>query len=588
MKASKFPYEHYFYWLAFLVALLLRLYQLGAAPLSDAEASWALQALGQARGGAVVIGPQPVYVLLTSGLFSLIENTNFIARLLPALAGSVLIWLPFNFRRWMGDSIWLHRAGLVLAFGLAIDPGLVSISRQAGSLMPALAFAMFTLAAFYNRRMSWAGIFACLALLSGPSFLQGLIVLALSWAIFRLLSQKPASTRPEVDGSEMTAGSFSAPSFRKAIPTFVLTLVVAGTLFLRVPQGLGGLADTLPAYIKTWITPSGIPALRLPVSLAVYQPLVLIFALAAIVHAWWVKQDEEPIQPLVLWLGIWVGFAFLLPLLYTGRQVGDLAWCLIPLWALASLEISRFWLPETNMTSRVVAAGLAALLFVMAIVGWLNLLALLRFQTNVVLYWASIIAAFLLGLIAVLLVAAGWTKNAALRGVVSSLSILLVLQLLSGDIGMNIVRQNGAQDLWSQLPTTGQADLLLTTLSDLSSRNTGLHDQLEIVVLNSTPSLEWALRNYSNVRFEAALSSTESPPVVITPKENEAPVLAEKYRGQDFVWSLSPEWQGAAPADFLDWLAYRNEPLAQSQVILWARVDIFPGGASNNTGATIP
>lgn len=106
--------------------------------------------------------------------------------------------------------------------------------------------------------------------------------------------------------------------------------------------------------------------------------------------------------------------------------------------------------------------------------------------------------------------------------------------------------------------------------------------------------MQWALRNFPNVRFEAALAVTESPAVVITPKGSEAPVLAEKYRGQDFVWSLFPGWQGAVPADFLNWLAYRTAPLAQSQVILWARADIFPGetpgtgGEFNNTGSTTP
>jgi hypothetical protein len=326
----------------------------------------------------------------------------------------------------------------------------------------------------------------------------------------------------------------------------------------------------------------------------VYQPLVFLFALVAIVHTLLAKQDIEQVRPVILGLGLWAVVAILLPLLYTGRQVADLSWSLIPLWALASLEISRFLQPETDKTTRVVAACLAMLLFIMTVVGWLNLLALLRFQVNLALYWASIIAAFLLGLIAVLLAGAGWSKVAAWRGLVWSLSILLMLQLLSSGIGMTIVRRNGAQELWSQPPATGQADMLLTTLSDLSIWNTGMRDQLEIVVLNSTSSMQWALRNFPNVRFEAALDVTESPAVVITPKGSEAPVLAEKYRGQDFVWSLFPGWQGAVPADFLNWLAYRTAPLAESQVILWARADIFPGetpgtgGESNNTGSTTP
>ena len=588
MKSSKYFPEHYIYWLAFLLALGMRLFQLGAAPLADAEAGWALQALGLAHGQAVTLGAQPAYILLTSLLFSLFRDTNFLARLFPALAGSLIVWLPFYFRRWMGDASWLQRAGLVLAFGLAIDPGLVSLSRQAGSPMPALAFTLLTLASIYNRRMVWAGIFAGLVLLSGPSFLQGLLVLGVTWGLFRLVGRKPSASQPENSEAEPPVEPPPAPSLRKAIPSFVLTLLVAGTLFLRAPQGLGALADTLPAFFKTWITASGIPVLRLPASLVVYQPLVVIFALVALIRALFVDKKEQQVRPVVFGLGIWAVVGLLLPLLYAGRQVGDLAWALVPLWALASLEIGRSLSMEENKTATVVAACLALLLCVLAVVGWINLLSIDRDQQRLAIYIALIVGAFLLGSIAVVLVAAGWSMNAARVGMVGSLCILLGLQLVSNTVGMTIVHQNGAQDLWSTLPTTGQANLLLTTLSDLSSWNTGLRDQLEIVILGGPPSLEWALRHFPNARVEPALASAETPAVVITLKGTEEPVLAEKYRGQDFVWSLSPGWQGVFPPNFINWFAFRAAPLNESQVILWARADIFPGGALENTTTTTP
>lgn len=588
MKSDKYFLEHYIYWLAFLLAVGMRFFQLGAAPLGDAEAGWAMQALGLAHGQAVTLGAQPAYLLLTGLLFSLFRDTNFLARLFPALAGCLVVWLPFYFRRGMGDASWLHRAGLVLAFGFAIDPGLVSLSRQAGSLMPALAFTLLTLASIYNRRMVWAGIFAGLVLLSGPSFLQGLLILGVTWGLFRLAGRKPVASQPETAEPDFPVELPPAPSFRKAIPSFVLTLLVAGTLFLRVPQGLGALADTLPVFLKSWITSSGIPVLRLPASLLVYQPLVLIFALVALIRALFVNREEQLVRPIVLGLSLWVVVGILLPLLYAGRQVGDLAWALIPIWALASLEIGRSLSIEGNKTATLVAACLALLLFVLAVMGWINLLSIDREQQRLAIYVALILGAFLLGSVAVVLVAAGWSMDAARVGVMGSLCILLGLQLVSNTVGMTIVRQNGAQELWSSLPTTGQADLLLTTLSDLSSWNTGLRDQLEIVILGGPPSLEWALRHFPNARPESALASTETPAVVITLKGTEEPILAEKYRGQDFVWSLSPGWQGAFPPDFINWFAFRAAPLNESQVILWARADIFPGGVPENTSTTTP
>ena len=112
------------------------------------------------------------------------------------------------------------------------------------------------------------------------------------------------------------------------------------------------------------------------------------------------------------------------------------------------------------------------LLCVFAVIGWINFLSIGRFQVNLMVYWGIIIGAFLLGLIAVLLVIAGWSVQAGRLGAVLSLCIILGLHMLSTTWGMAIVRQNGAQELWSLAPTTGQADLLEQTLADLSSWNT--------------------------------------------------------------------------------------------------------------------
>ncbi len=290
----------------------------------------------------------------------------------------------------------------------------------------------------------------------------------------------------------------------------------------------------------------------------------------------------------MLGLSLFALVAFLLPWLYTGRQVGDLAWAIVPLWALAAFEISYSFVGDEDRLGNMAGAGLALLLCLFAVIGWINILSIGRFQVNTVVYWGIIVGAFLLGLIAVLLVIAGWSVRAGRLGVILSMCTILGLHMLSTTWGMAIVRQNGAQEFWNIAPTTGQADLLKQTLTDLSSWNTGLRDQLEVAVLADSAALQWALRDFPNARFEASLSPTESPPVVITLKGADEPRLAQKYRGQDFVWHLSPGWQGALPPDFVNWIAFRQAPLAQDQIILWARTDIFPGGGSGATGNTTP
>jgi hypothetical protein len=588
MKDNKPTPEVMLYSLAFVLALVMRLYQLGAGALSEIEAGWAMQALGLARGSVVDLGPQPLYILITSVLFSIIRDSSFLARFFPALIGSLLVWLPLCFRRWMGDSTWLHRAGVVMAFGLALDPGLVSLSRQAGSLMPALVFTLFALASLYNRRMIWAGVCAGLALLSGTAFLQGLLILGISWGLYSLISRRKVNSEQPENSAEVPSQAIPPESVRSGIIALLLTVLFAGSLFLLHPQGLGALADTITAYFESWVTSSGIPVLRLPASLLVYQLIVVIFAIIGALRAWFGHWEDQQTRLLLVGLSIWAVVALLLPLLYAGRQVGDLAWALIPLWALAAMEISRAFLAEEDMNTRLVGAGLGLLLGIFAVIGWMNLLSIGRYQTEIVIYAAIIAGSFILGLVAILLVMAGFSVNAAKLGVIWSLVILLGLFLISNAWGMSIVRQNGAQEMWGITPSTGQADQLMTTLSDFSSWNTGLRDQLVVISLTDSTALRWALRDYPNARFETALSTAESPPVVITLKGSEEPKLAQNYRGQDFTWHQYPGWQGVFPPDFINWLAFRQAPLSADQIILWARTDIFPGGSSNPTSSAVP
>src|SRR5512141_206862 len=98
MNSTRLKNEGWLYGLAFLIGIGFRLIALGATPLRDSEATLAMQALNVARGTGPLLGPQPAYILLTSILFAVIESTNFMARFLPALVGSMLVFAPLFFR----------------------------------------------------------------------------------------------------------------------------------------------------------------------------------------------------------------------------------------------------------------------------------------------------------------------------------------------------------------------------------------------------------------------------------------------------------------------------------------------------------
>jgi hypothetical protein len=313
----------------------LRLFHLGAAPLGDFEAGWALQALDLARGQPFNFGPQPLYVLFTSLAFALLSGSNGLARLLPALAGSSLVLLPLFLRRWTNGTTGLRQAGLIFAFGVAVDPGLVALSRLAGGLMPALAFSLLAVVLYANRRPILAGIFAGLALLAGPAVLHGALVLAAAWGLSRLLDKSLANAPNPDDTAETIPVEESEPVFvfsanllRPTLFSAGAVLLLAGTLFLRAPQGLGALVGTLPAYLTGWAQPSGVPALRLLAGLLFYQPLVLVFAVIGLARGWMALAAPQPITQrsalLAARLSLWaaVALAFGRSISPPGRRPG--------------------------------------------------------------------------------------------------------------------------------------------------------------------------------------------------------------------------------------------------------------------------
>ncbi len=178
MNQPSWKLETLLYALAFLLALAIRFLFLAQAPLSNPEAELALQALDLARGQETLLAPQPAYLVLTTAGMFLFGASTWVARFWPALIGSLLVWAPFLFRRRLGTV-----PALLLAFFMAVDPGLAAVSRQAGGEAMAVSFLLLAFGFWWSGRSVWAGILAGLALLSGPAIWPGVLALALALGI---------------------------------------------------------------------------------------------------------------------------------------------------------------------------------------------------------------------------------------------------------------------------------------------------------------------------------------------------------------------------------------------------------------------
>lgn len=572
ISLNRLTYEHTLYLLAIALALFVRLLQLGAAPLSDFEAIWALQARAAAAGELSAVGPNPAYILLTGFLFHLFGVTNFLARFLPAVAVSLVVLLPLGFRTYLGRT-----AAVILAFGIALDPGLAALSRIGGGPGMALGFGVLALGTILLRKPALAGIFGGLALLSGPVAVHGIIVLLLTWLLASLLDRREGGVQ-FYDSSDN--GREAIPlELRKGIYWMLGTLLLFGTLFFWIPQGIGGLAGTLPSYLESWVQPAEIPFTRLLAALLIYQPLVLLFGLLGAFRSWRYAGKQAWVGK---WLSMWVVSALFLSLMYPGRQVWDIGWTLIPLLGLAALEIAHLLTLRPPAHSKWISLTQAVFVFTLLAFSWIQLAAAGTVRAHEIYYELSTFLLLILGAIVMialttLLVGLGWSWSTTRVGFAWGLGAALFLYTISTLWGSAHLRMNRVVELWSPLPGIGQAHLMSATLNDLSVWTTGHIDELEVLSLAEAPSLRWFLQDWET-QFRRDIPIGELPAAILTFEDHENPTLAAAYRGQSFVWAEYPAWAGGVPPNWPRWITNRDAPRQETRVVLWVRSDLFPGG----------
>jgi len=571
MTYRHFKHEGWLYALAFLIAIALRFIQLGAMPLTDAEAAPALQALHIAQGLKPALSPHPFYILSTAVLFFIYgTGTDFLARFFPALIGSLLVFAPLLF----ADRI-KPRPGLMLALFIALDPGLVSLSRQAASPIFALAFLLFAWGFFNQNKASLAGFFAGLALLSGPSIWVGVLGLAITWAILKaisyLRSAKPA-TEEELSSTDIQHSSPNFLSFilnPSSLIPLVATFITVGTLLFIAPNGISAALASIPAFIRTWLTDSNVPMGRLLFSLLVYQPLGIMLALIAIIRGWSNGSRR------VISLSIWLLVALLLAIFVPSRQLADLAWVLIPLWALASLELIRNI--NVFIEERKEVAGVVILTAFIWTFAWLDFSSLVWLPADsreyIMRFWLLIGSLFLL-VMSLLLVAAGWSIRIARLGGIWGLALAFGVLGFGGALGSAALRGQSSPELWWSPDIPAQADLLESTVSDFSEWGLGNDYSAPVMIVGvDSPALEWALREHQVV-VAKSLDISSAPYFVITPLQDN-PALSSAYRGQDFTWRRTPLWDVAAPQDWIRWTSLREMTQSGETIILWVRDDLF-------------
>ncbi len=563
---TKITTELFLYGLIFILAAALRLILLGRTPLVETEASWAYQAWQIWQGESIRPGSLVSYLSFTEALFSIFGSGNITARVWPALAGSSVIWAAFIIRNRLGRI-----PALILAAGLAIDPALVSLSRIAGSPVPALVFTLLAVVTFHHHKFKWSLVFLFLGLFSGPSFWMGAVVLGVTLLL--------SSALKILDAKQYFLTRFSDIKKDQNSPLpgvwefFLPALVVVGigSFFFSQFQGLSAWITALPEFLSGWISPSGVSPYKMLAALIVSNPLIVIFGVLGFFSAW--KNNDRIGKICTLWFGI----SLLLVLIYPGRETADLIWVVVPLWTGTAKELARIgqavkfsWV--TNSLS-----GMIAVLFIL---NWLTFTGMINkqeVQRAILLQWGLIAASFVLGLLATTIVASEWGWPSAKKGLAIGLSGVLGIYLFSALVQGAYLKAGDPHSLWTEGSGSGQIDLLLDTITEVSVAETGRWDSIQGAVIKGNSSLKWALRDLKGFEFFEEYNPGIATPILITSEIDNLQVPLAFYRGQDFVIAANPAGREVFPDDWISWIAFREGPIETEDIILWVRHDILPG-----------
>lgn len=497
-------------WLVLAGALLLRLAGLGHAPLAPAEAARALAALDVVQGAAwSSTGDSPLLLMDNVAGFTLFGAHNVVARLLPALAGAVLVALPLLWRKRLGA------VGVVVAMvTLACSPLLLFATRRVeGTMLGVLGAALILSLLFDEDRETvevyrvWllaAGV--ALGLMGSPAFFDVLLPGMLAWWLSRRLLDAPVVEvlRPWLTPALWGLGG---------------ALLVALGFGLRL-NGWGTLGQTFAAWLATWHGTRQVSGTAL---LLLYEPFALLLAFVALGLSI-VRRDATALS-----LSVWAAATLVLLGLRPG--VAPTLWgaVVVPLALLAG------WAVQTLVAE--VAADVRPWLWRHAVVGlvfWLPVgLALGGHANNTLLVARPIVlvlgAVVLLALhvLVALIFAYVVPSNFVWRGVLLGIAATLLLMQFSFAWGGAFVRPTSSAELATLIATSEDLNALVDALDEVAVRTQKRRDTLSIALVEGdvdfTPTLRWVLRDFSQVTLVAGWSLRDYD-VVISPETVRPPL----------------------------------------------------------------
>lgn len=563
---EKLTLTHLVYIAILIVAITFRLVNLNTVSLTNEEARSALCALDTDRQGCGDVST--LYTFFTRSIFTIFGDTNFSARVFPALIGSLIVLIPC-----LLQPLIEKRVGIVLAVCLALDPILIQTSRTAGGPMLGIIFILFTLVFLLKRDWRTALMIAVFGLLSGSTFWIGSIILGLAYGMTWLLMRK--EYQQNENSSELHKKSSNPVKERNIVLFMILLWIAICTNLLTDPAAILSPLQSLLAIFPSAPNANTDNTLATDVRMVVfllYSFFAVFFCIAGIFRG----KPEQNRRNLFLILWIIFGLVIFLIPQFSFQQA---AWICIPLWVFAAESMLAVWqntIKNWKKNAIPILIGVVILVFLsFQIIRLHYLLAVgLDFTRNIALLTAPIILCILF----ILLYAYGWSAQSAVQ-VVSTLFLLCtVFTLLQNANHAADISGTYEYELVRDGSYSKNEDILLTEMESYRRENDLQPENMSIALSmdGRTESLEWMLRDYSvdvigNIsgvpenKYDVFILNGNT---VQSFDSHESEIL---FLSSDVAW-VQKDFSGFLPDQILEWLIYRTADVQGRSFIVWFKL----------------
>lgn len=560
----RFTIEIALYVSIFLLAILLRLALLESHPLEASESARALSAWNLIQFESPDAWTDPLPIFLTAISFLLFGANDTIARLQPALTGSILVLLPWFLRSHIGRI-----GALVAALLMATSPTLVFYSRTLSGDMIGL-FVFFALVCLVinwrendTKSMALSALFALL-LASGTPTVSYLIIGSLAAIVFY------STSSDEKYFSRIVNDWRAQGNPLRLLSIFWGTLIIVTTAFFTYARGFSLIS--LQPWLAQFETSGNNSPWFFPVqALALYEPILLIMGTLGLIYLLMANSRERshPVSnKLIHFLTIWVIVGMILAF-SAGEKNGSHIVVILPPLALATglfvqRTFGRFDLPGVVRAGKLASVLAPVMIFTVLLITQYSHSAI-----GVTWYQWGLLVLSLAVTVGSTAVAVGQNRWGSMVALLVLGGMLVIPYTIHTNTWLNY-RTSGAEFLPSGIASPSISD----ALENIERRKALMPSEKEFnIIINQDLRypFTWYLRNYERVTYTAKPAAGAS--VIIAREQNDTLSGFDGYRSMKTSVSSRTSISSFLPGKFWRWLIYREpfEPGSSVKAITYIK-----------------